>query len=107
MATAEEILRAIAGKVARGHYRLSLHAEKERRRDRILERELLAALSAPELLEDYPNDPRGPSCLLLGFSAAGDPIHVVAGELLTQEVLVIITVYRPDPNEWTDWRKRK
>jgi hypothetical protein len=107
MATTEELLQAIAKKVARRQFRLSLHAEKERRRDRILHRELVEALGAPELLEDYPDDSRGHSCLVLGFSAAGDPIHGVAGELLTEEVLVIITVYRPDPDGWTDWWKRR
>jgi hypothetical protein len=107
MATAEEILGAIADKTGRGRYRMSLHAEKERRRDRILVREPIEALGALELLEDYPTDPRGPSCLVLGFTATGDPVHVVAGELFGPGPLVIITVYRPDPAEWTDWRKRK
>jgi len=30
-----------------------------------------------EIIEDYPEDVRGHSCLMLGFSHKGRPIHVV------------------------------
>ena len=58
------------------------------------------------LLEDYPIDPRGHSCLILGFTKASLPIHIVCGYLFEEEFL-IITLYRPDPEQWIDWRTRK
>ncbi len=59
-----------------------------------------------KIIEDYPNDPRGPSCLVLGFTAQNLPIHVLCG-MREPKVLIIITVYRPDPDKWIDWQIRR
>lgn len=107
MPEAQEIAAAVAAKVARGHYKLSAHAEQECQQDRITAGEIEEALERPELLEDYPDDKRGPSGLVLGWTKADSPIHAVVGKLLGDEKLVIITVYRPDPARWIDWRKRR
>lgn len=92
--------------VREGRYRLTLHAEHERDRHRILVREIEEALCSPrtEIVEDYPTDPRGASFLMLGFSSAGLPIHAVCA---ITEVLLIITLYRPDPGRWIEWRERR
>lgn len=103
----EQIKRLAAQK----RYRLSLHAEVERDADQITMEELEEALLSPkaEIIEDYPNDPRGPSCLILGFTKENLPIHIVCGivEYEEYEMLILITNYRPDPEEWIDWRIRK
>lgn len=39
--------------------------------------EVRAVVFNRELIEDYPDDPRGHSCLLLGYGEEGRPIHVV------------------------------
>jgi hypothetical protein len=50
--------------------------------------EVKSVLMKGEIIEDYPTDPRGHSCLLIGF--ADD-----------------VTAYRPDPEQWSrDFRKR-
>ena len=95
--------------VARREYCLTLHAEVERDADQITVREIEEAILSSEakIIEDYPNDPRGPSCLVLGFTKEHNlPVHVVCG---TGEPvsLVIITVYRPDPDEWIGWLIRR
>lgn len=92
--------------VGEGRYRLTLHAENERDQDRILAWEIEEALRSPraEVIEDYSTDPRGPSFLLLGFTEAGMPIHAVCA---VTEVLVVITLYRPDPSRWIEWRRRR
>ena len=51
-----------------------------------------------ELFENYPEDARGHSCLLLGIDLEGRPIHVVC--LPKAEFLAIITAYTPEPKEW-------
>jgi len=91
-----------------GKYRLTSHAEEERDADLITKREIEEALLSTQLevIEDYPDDPRGTSCLVLGFTNEGNPIHFVCG-LAMADILVIITVYRPDPEQWIDWRKRR
>lgn len=51
-----------------------------------------------EIIEDYPEDVRGHSCLLLGSDLGGRPVHVVCSP--KPEFLAIITAYTPEPNEW-------
>ena len=87
-----------------GTYLLSLHADNERLEDRLSVDDLEEALASAEILEDYPDDPRGPSCLVLGY-AGKQPVHAVCG-LTRQEVVLVITVYRPAPPKWQDERTR-
>lgn len=64
-----------------------------------------AVIESGELVEDYPEDPRGHSCLLLGFGANDRPIHVVCSP--KDDYLAIITAYVPDADKWTaDFRRR-
>jgi hypothetical protein len=65
-----------------------------------------ALASTCELVEDYPDDPRGHSCLVLTFEAGARPLHVVLG-FADPSHLVVITVYEPDPKQWIDWRVRR
>lgn len=89
------------------NYRLTLHAEIERDADHISMIEVEEALMGNkcELIEDYPNDPRGHSILLLGFTDQDQPIHAVCS--IYEGTLVIITLYRPNPELWINWRIRK
>ncbi|MGC9358484.1 MAG: DUF4258 domain-containing protein [Anaerolineae bacterium] len=59
-----------------------------------------------ELLEDYPEDPRGHSCLVLGFTPKNRAIHSVWG-LLPDGRVRLITVYLPLPPKWIDPRRRR
>ena len=89
---------------------LSRHAERERQADMIYVTELEEALKSCEILEDYPNHPRGPSRLVLGF-AGPRPLHAVCSIGGEPEELLLITMYDPSrrPEEWTHdfrWRRR-
>ena len=69
--------------------------------------DLEVALSGEfEVIEDYPDDKYGPSCLLFGFTSVGRPLHVVCS-YLSRPLVKIITLYEPDPDEWTDNRIRR
>ena len=90
-------------------YEFSKHAERERQLDMILVEELENALKNCEIIEDYPDDPRGASCLVLGF-AGQRPIHTVCTIKTDPEELLLITAYDPSkrPNKWTgNYRKRR
>lgn len=90
-------------------YRLTDHAAKERLADGLTVEDIERALSVAEVIEDYPEDRRGHSCLALGWCLSG-PVHIVIGGLDVEEneELVIITVYRPEPSHWErDWRTRR
>ena len=59
-----------------------------------------------EVIEDYPEDPRGHSCLLLGEGTDNRPLHVVCAP--KAEYLAIITAYLPSRDQWEDdMRTRK
>jgi hypothetical protein len=97
-------IREIQDKVMREEYEISLHAEKERYAENITISDLETAISTGEVLADYPHDPRGPSCLVLGYSQ-DRPIHIVCGYTL-QQWIRIITVYLPKPPKWLDAKTR-
>lgn len=101
-------LKQIKSLLVQKNYRLTLHAELERDADQITVEEIEEVLLSPDakIIEDYPNDPRGPSCLILGFTKQKHPIHVVCGRG-EPKISVMITVYRPDPEEWVGWQIRK
>lgn len=67
-------IKEIKGKIKFGEYEISYHAEKERYAEDITIPDIEAVILNGELLEDYPEDPRGPSCLILGYSQ-DRPIH--------------------------------
>ena len=70
------------------------------RPDRMLRRaEVRRVIAEGEVIEDYPEDARGHSCLLLGFGNKGRPIHVVCSA--KEDYLAVITAYLPDEEEWS------
>ena len=63
------------------------------------------AIMTGDIIEDYPEDSRGHSCLIMGAGQDLRAIHVVCAP--KDEYLAIITTYRPDPTQWTpDFRER-
>jgi len=52
------------------------------------------------IVEDYPQDARGHSCLMLGRGESSRPIHVVCAH--KEDYLAIITAYIPGEKEWAD-----
>ena len=53
-----------------------------------------------EIIEDYPEDARGHSCLILGYGDADRAIHIVCTP--KDEYLAIITAYVPNEGQWDD-----
>ena len=67
----------------------------ERQNDNLTIAEVREALLNGMVLEEYEDDVRGESCLVVGFTNSGKLLHIVCGEL--EGDLVIITVYVPSP----------
>jgi len=101
------IIDGIRRKVLSRRYEFSRHALDQSilRNIRVAELEQ-ALIGRSELIEDYPDDKYGPSCLLLGFTTEGRPLHVLCS-YPNRSLVKIITLYDPDPNEWEDNRVRK
>ena len=70
--------------------------------------EVLQALTSGEIIEEYPEDTPYPSCLILGRTGIGRPIHVVCAPVKDMRRLIIITTYQPDPARWDpEFRRRR
>src|SRR4051812_6267198 len=69
-------------------------------------REVRRTVLAGEMIEDYPEDMRGHSCLMLGTGDLGRAIHVVCSP--KDDYLAVITAYLPQMHEWNKgFRVRK
>ena len=67
--------------------------------------EIRSTVEHGEIIEDYPEDARGHSCLVLGERNIERPIHVVCAP--KEDYLAIITAYLPDSKKWsTDFKER-
>ena len=67
--------------------------------------EIRAVIGGGEVIEDYPEDPRGHSCLMLGIGIDERPIHIVCSP--KDDYLAIITAYIPESGKWShDFRRR-
>ncbi len=95
----------ILSRIRKGEYVYTLHADIERKADGLTFHQVEVAMLQGEILEEYPDEGRGESCLLLGF-ADNIPIHTVCGWRGDQ--IAIITVYVPKPPKFIDpWTRRK
>ncbi|MFZ2302665.1 MAG: DUF4258 domain-containing protein [Gallionella sp.] len=68
-------------------------------------REIRQVIECGEIIEDYPEDARGHSCLMLGWGESSRPIHIVCAH--KEDYLAIITAYIPDEREWADGFKTR
>lgn len=100
------LLGSIRAEFLEGRYRFTLHAVQEATRVRIAVDDVASAVLDENavIIEDYPEDPRGPSCLILGWTQSGNPLHLVVAYPPDPAV---ITVYRPDSDKWVDYRTRR
>ena len=68
--------------------------------------EVRSVITEGKMIEDYPNDPRGHSCLILGRGDRGRSVHVVCAP--KEDFLAIITAYLPSKDAWRhDFRERR
>jgi hypothetical protein len=102
MSTIDEIRRRLVA----GTFEFSRHAFKRAVERDISERDIREAGQRATIIEDYPDDKFAPSCLLLGFTDAGRPLHIQVS-YIESEVLKIITIYQPDLAEWYDYSRRR
>ncbi|MFC1601446.1 DUF4258 domain-containing protein [Candidatus Sumerlaeota bacterium] len=98
----EQIINAIQA----SRVRITDHADEEAFDDRLTYEEIYYSVIHGAVIEDYPEDKPYPSCLILGRSVSGEPIHSVWAYNPESCWAVLITVYRPDPERWIDWKVR-
>ena len=100
-------LTEIKDKVLRRQYELSKHAVDQSILRNIEIKEIEQAIqNESEIIEDYPDDKYGPSCLIFGFTGKKRPLHILCS-YPDRDLIKIITLYEPDPNLWEDFKDRK
>lgn len=80
------------------------HAIRQMIKRRISDDEVRDAILSGEVIEDYTDDKYSPSCLLLGVTQAGRPLHI---QCSAPPRVRIVTAYEPDPAEWIENRQRR
>lgn len=101
------VLDGIPIKIERRQYEFSKHAVGQGIiRDISVAEIEEALLSRSEIIEDYPDDKYGPSCLILGFTEAGRPLHLQCS-YSSRKIIKIITLYEPNPRFWHNLRVRR
>jgi len=101
------LIKDIRNKILLREYEFSKHAvDQTIVRDITVEEIEEAVTQRSEIIEDYPDDKYGPSCLVLGFTNTGRPLHIHCSHP-TRSLIKIVTVYEPDSDLWNDFRFRK
>ena len=101
-------LRFIREHVLTQRYRLTRHATIVRLERSITMAALEQALLNCEIIERYPDSQPYPSCLMLGWLASGDPLHIVCSRGNVEPALRIVTLYEPEDALWeSDYKTRK
>ena len=101
------LIEEIRGKIRGRQYEFSRHAVDQSIIRNISVAEMEDAIAGPsEIIEDYPEDKYGPSCLILGYTEAGRPLHTQCS-YPGRQLVKIVTLYEPDPSLWIDFRVRK
>ena len=95
------VIEEIRQKVAHGLWEFSLHATRQAIARGVQSAEVAEAIQAGEVVENYPNDKYGPTCLVSGWTAAGRALHIQCSHP-SRPLVKIVTLYEPDPAEWDE-----
>ncbi|MDJ0658927.1 MAG: DUF4258 domain-containing protein [Crocosphaera sp.] len=86
---------------------ISRHAKEEAEADSLKLDEIFISVIDGDIIEFYEDDKPYPSCLIYGNNQHQEPIHSVWAYNKDTGYAVLITVYRPNPNKWINWRTRR
>ena len=96
----------LRSKIAANQFEFTKHALDQSILRRITIAELHEAIENGEVIEDYPEDKYGPSCLVFGMTKSNRAIHIQCSHP-SRELVKIITLYQPDPEQWVDYKVRR
>ena len=96
----------IRAKIRRGRFEFSKHAADQVLQREISVQEVREAIANGEVIEDYPDDKYGPSCLILGFTRDRRPLHIQCS-YPSRPLVKVVTVYEPDPLLWVELKIRR
>ena len=100
------MIEQIRAKILAGKFEFTRHATDQSILRQITVQEIRDAVENGEIVEDYPEDKYAPSCLILGFTKSGRPLHVQCSHP-ARLIIKVITLYQPDPALWVDYKVRR
>ena len=100
------MIEEIRRKIANNLFEFSQHGVNQSITRRISVQELREAIINGEVIEKYPNDKYGPSCLVFGVTLAGRPIHIHCS-YPSRPLIKLITLYEPDSQLWINFKVRR
>ena len=100
------LLDEIRHKIEADQFEFSKHAVDQTIIRRISVHEVRETFANAEVIEDYPVDKYGPSCLIFGRTMAGRPLHIQCS-YPSRPLIKFITLYEPDPVRWIDFKIRR
>lgn len=90
---------------AQKNYIISVHASDRASERLIRSAKIEQAIANGIIIEDYPDDKYGPSCLIMGKSIDGRILHV---QVSYPPSVKVITVYAPTVDKWeADYKTRR
>ncbi len=96
----------LRAKISANHFEFTKHALDQSILRGISVQELREAFVNGEVIEDYPEDKYGPSCLVFGLTESERPLHVQCSHP-SREIIKIITLYQPDAAQWVEFKIRR
>jgi len=100
------LLDEIRQKIGADEFEFFKHAVDQSMVRRISVQEVREMFTSAEVIEDYPDDKYGPSCLIFGKTSAGRPLHIQCS-YPPRPIIKVVTLYEPDPTRWIDFRLRR
>jgi len=96
----------LRNKFFREEFEFSKHAVDQTILREISVQEIRDAIRFGEIIEDYPDDKYGPSCLIFGFTQEKRAIHIQCS-YPSRTMIKVITTYEPEPERWIDYKIRR
>lgn len=103
-----KLLETIQELIGAGSFRISEHGYDELAADGLYIKELLKGLLWAQVVEEYPDYPKGPCVLVLVRSEDMSPVHMVLGIPKGKSgPAVLVTAYRPEQDLWDETFTRR
>ena len=96
----------LRSKISQNSFEFSKHAVDQTILRNISVQEMRDVINNGEIIEDYPDDKFGPSCLIFGVTQIGRPIHIQCS-YPSRPIVKVVTVYEPNPDRWIDYKVRR